>query len=467
MNHRNRKLLTSVYNAQETREALLGGARIIDCEDPRSALGNIKPREIMDISDAALDFKRDLEVQISTNIGEDQLLFDRAEDGRAIEKSPYEIAGKAAQAAIGVAVSMGTKIHPVNIVKVGLDGMEVGALTEVLREVVVTLDRTEDHSHAQVMSVLFAQDIATWKKRRSEKDVIKQLIEVREFQTAAEGSPDSVDLISYAAGLMDREGNPVFDEKKDEPITLAKLIEKKLLPNGVKTSMIRLNDPFPHSTFFPDLVGNPEERTNRAVIKAMVDATVASGAKSIMLDTSILSKVARIALVDTAESANSDMVDLNRLDVSSNGLVTQGILPYEEIRFFVDYCHYRGVAMNLAGSIQSFQAQQLWVLIPEIDQISGRGAASGIPVNPTGGVGEDTRHARVIKRSMVRGLAAPEHGGVLNIPEAWLKSSTAAEAKINIKRAADMIQEKRRQHGLPDLECFLVDKFGVPTTWKP
>ena len=95
--------MVSVYNAQEAREAILGGARIIDSEDPKSALGNISPRDIMDISDAVLDFHRDLEVQLSTNIGEDQLLFRRSQSGQAIEKSPDEIAGKAAQAAIGVA----------------------------------------------------------------------------------------------------------------------------------------------------------------------------------------------------------------------------------------------------------------------------------------------------------------------------------------------------------------------------
>lgn len=55
---RNRKLLVSVFSQQEAREAILGGARIIDSEDPRSALGNIKPQRIMDISDAVLDAKR-------------------------------------------------------------------------------------------------------------------------------------------------------------------------------------------------------------------------------------------------------------------------------------------------------------------------------------------------------------------------------------------------------------------------
>jgi uncharacterized protein (UPF0264 family) len=464
MTNLNRKLLTSVYNAQETREAILGGCRIIDCEDPRSALGNIKPREIMDISDAALDFARGLDLQVSTNIGEDQLLFDRAEDGRAIEKSPYEIAGKAAQAAIGVAVAMGTRLHPVHIVKVGLDGMELGALAEVLMEVVYTLDRTEDYAHAQVMSVLFVQDIGTWKKRRSNKDVIKQLVEVREFQPAAENSEGSVNLIEFARGVLDRNGVPYF--RPDEEITLGKLIEKKLLPPGVPTPTIRLNDPFPHSTFFPDLAGGPDERTNKAVIKAMVDATADAGAKSIMLDTSILSKVARICLVDTAESDTSQgMVDLNRFDAASNGLTTQGILPFELLKFFVDYCHYRGVAMNFAGSVQSFQSQQLWVLIPEIDQISARGAASALNENPfTGGTAEDTRHAKVIKRHMVRGGAAPEHGGVLNIPESWSNNS---EAMASVREAAKMIADKRKSMCLPDLECYFVDKFGNPKLFNP
>ena len=43
----NRKLLVSVFNAQEAREAILGGGRIIDSEDPKSALGNISPRHIL------------------------------------------------------------------------------------------------------------------------------------------------------------------------------------------------------------------------------------------------------------------------------------------------------------------------------------------------------------------------------------------------------------------------------------
>ena len=95
---------------------------------------------MLDISDAVLAYKRDFEGQISTNIGEDQLLFDRSEAGHAIQKSPYEIAGKASQAAIGVALAMGSAVSETNFVKVGVDGMRVDLLKEVISEVSSTLE---------------------------------------------------------------------------------------------------------------------------------------------------------------------------------------------------------------------------------------------------------------------------------------------------------------------------------------
>jgi len=458
--HFNRKLLVSVFSAQEAREALLGGARIVDSEDPRTALGNIKPRQIMDIADAVLDFSRDQEVQLSTNIGEDQLLFDRGEDGRAIERSPYEIAGKAAQAAIGVAASMGARVHPVGIVKVGLDGMQIDVLREVLAEIKSTLDRTEQYCHSQVMSVLFAQNLETWEERRRSPEVVRQLIEIGEYQPTSPDDPLAVDLKTYAAGMTRRDGQPYF--KPGEVVTLDALIAKRLLPQGARATSVKTNDLFPHHVFFPELASGEKGRTTQAVIKAMVDATADAGGDSIMIDTSILSKVARICLVDTA---GSEIVDLNRFDVSGTGVPTQGILPLEDLKFFVDYCHYRGVAANAAGSLQSFQAQQLWVLLPELDQASTRGGASVAPWNPAGKQnGAESRHQKVIKRHAVRGLTAPEHGGVLNIPEAW---SDNAEAMASVKEAAKMIADKRKVLKLPDLECYFVDKFGNPRRFNP
>src|SRR5207249_988365 len=70
------------------------------------------------------------EVQVATSIGEDQLLFRRSETGQAIEKSPYEKAGKASQAALGIANSMGVNVHPSPLVKVSgwltIDGNSIG-----------------------------------------------------------------------------------------------------------------------------------------------------------------------------------------------------------------------------------------------------------------------------------------------------------------------------------------------------
>jgi uncharacterized protein (UPF0264 family) len=448
----NRKLLCSVYSAQEAREAILGGARIIDSEDPKSALGNIKPRNIMAVSDAALDFERDLEVQLSTNIGEDQLLFRRSETGEAIEKSPYEIAGKAAQAAIGVACSMGTRVHPSNLVKVGVDGMDVDKLQEVLTEVVLTLQRTEQFSHCQVMSVLFAQNLELWNERKTNDAVRRVLVELREFYPSLKTDKLAFDLEKYAVGtLRDQNGQIMFTDQSQ--VSLGALIKRGVLPPGSNTTFIRVNELFPHAKFFPRLASGP--RTNRAVIKAMVDATADSGANAIMLDTSILSKVSNICLVDTSDS---EMIDINRLCVR-DGMVQSGILKLDDIKFFVDYCHFRGVEANVAGSVESYQAQQLWVLLPNLDQVSTRSAASAVWVDPSNPrvQGSDTRQHRVIDRTLVRGLAPPEHGGALSLPAALMNNP---EANGQFARLREMISEKGKALGFPELQVNYVDSEG-------
>lgn len=453
----NRKLLVSVFNAQEAREAILGGGRIIDSEDPKSALGNISPRNIMDISDTALDFHRDLDVQLSTNIGEDQLLFRRSQSGQAIEKSRYEIAGKAAQAALGVALSMGTQVHPVSYVKVGVDGMEVDKIGQVLSEVVSTLRRTEALSHCQVMSVLFAQDLQPWAERKQNEAVRKVLVELREFNPSVEGETDAFDITQYAVNtLRDPQSGQVLFTNPSQ-VSLSTLIQRGVLPIGSNGPYIRTNELFEHRKYFPQIAAG-SMRTTKAVIKAMVDVTAESGANAIMIDTSILSKVMNICLIDTRSEG---MIDINSL-VVRNGMVQQGILTLDELRFFVDYCHYRGLAANVAGSIESYQAQQLWVLIPELDQASTRGSASGVDRDPSnaGAVGEDTRQHRVIKRTLVRGLAPPEHGGVLNLPEA-LKSASGGSRRVGELTA--LLREGRKSLGLPDLQAFWVDQYGQQT----
>ena len=456
----NRKLLVSVFNAQEAREAVLGGGRIIDSEDPRSALGNIKPSHIMDISDAVLNYERSLDVQLSTNIGEDQLLFDRSESGFAIQKSPYEIAGKSAQAAVGVSCAMGTRVHPCNWVKVGVDGMQVDLLTEVLEEVVLTLRRTEQFSHSRVMSVLFAQDIETWRSRRDNHDFIRRvLVGLREFSPAESDVDGAFDLADCAVGtLRDDSGRTLFNAT--DQVSLGALIQRSALPEGSNHSFVRLNELFPHQVYFPE-ISSTGSKTAWDVIKSMVDATAEAGADAIMLDTRIQSKVARICLLDTGSDG---LFDINQYDISSD-VPRRGILTLEDIKFFVDYCHYKGVEANLAGSFQSYQAQQIWLKVPTVDQISTRGGSSGVEQNPyeTETAGEDTRQFRVIKRSLVLGQAPPEHGGVLNLP---LKATDNPKASSDIKDLVRELKSLRKEQGLPDLDVFSTDKFGMPTPTK-
>ncbi len=408
----------------------------------------------MAVSDAVLNAKRDLEIQLSTNIGEDQLLFRRSETGEAIEKSPYEIAGKAAQAAIGVACSMGTRVHPANLVKVGVDGMDVEKLREVLTEVVVTLQRTEQFSHCQVMGVLFAQDIATWNGRKVNDAVRRVLVELREFYpTDDPKDPLAFDLEKYAVGtLRDQNGAIIFSDQSQ--VSLGALIQRGVLPTGTNGTLVRCNELFAHAKYFPRLAHG--DRTSRDVIKAMVDATADSGGNAIMLDTSILSKVSNICLVDTS---GSEMIDINRFIVR-DGMVQSGILKLDDIRFFVEYCHFRGIEANVAGSIESYQAQQLWVLIPELDQCSTRGAASGVEVDPSKplAAGLDTRQHRIIKRNLVRGLAPPEHGGALNLSVALRDN---AKAMAEVAHLRKMLVDKREVLGLPPLQTNYVDSKGV------
>ena len=44
------QLAISVFNAEEVRAAIGGGADIVDCEDPRAAIGMFEPRVITDIA---------------------------------------------------------------------------------------------------------------------------------------------------------------------------------------------------------------------------------------------------------------------------------------------------------------------------------------------------------------------------------------------------------------------------------
>ncbi|MFD8323695.1 (5-formylfuran-3-yl)methyl phosphate synthase [Kitasatospora purpeofusca] len=411
-----RRLLVSVFGPQEAREAVLGGARIIDSEDPRSALGTIKPRRIMDIADAVLAARRDLPVQLSTNIGEDQLLHRRAANGLAVAKSPYETVGKAAQAALGVAAAMGTLVHPCPIVKVGLDGMDVDRLGDVLGEITATLRRVDGLRRTRVMSVLFAQDLDLWDVRKTLPQVRRALVGLREYDPSAPDAPGAFDLAGLADALLADDGLPLFPDAPGTRPTEADLKARGALPAAARGTHVTVNEPFAHA----DHGLTRQRRTDREAISAMVGASAAAGADAIMIDTSILLKVARIGLISTA--GNEEVVDLDAHDTDADGLTRRGILTLDEIRFFVDLCHARGLEANLAGSVQSHQAQQVWRLVPDLDQLSARGGVVAPFRDPLRGTGADTRHQRVVRSALVAGLVPPEQGGHLVVPEHMARS---------------------------------------------
>lgn len=365
----NRRLLISVFTPQEVREALVGGARIIDCEDPRTSLGNISPYAIMTLSAAVLAWKRDETIQISTNIGEDQLLFDKGQNGVALQKFPSELAGKAAQAALGVAAAMGTQAHPVNIIKIGIDAMPIDLVREVLTDVVRTVRRDPHFGRAQIVPVFFIRDMEHWNERKHDPSVIKQLIELREFFPDEHGDIDLATL--YTAAELAR-----------------------ILPEDASSTNVRLNELHPYANF------GFGKNTQDAVKKA-VDVCAETGVDGLMLDTSIQLKIVRVSMLKHQKNSS---------DRGTDGKLPprEGIMTLDEARYFCEYCHWMGLESYLAGSIQDYHAPTLWS-IEALDSIAVRGGASVVVNEPgSGASGKDTRHDRRIARDAVRRFVPPE-----------------------------------------------------------
>jgi len=367
--NRHRRLLVSVFDPQEAREALIGGARIIDCEDPHTSLGNISPMQIMRIAESVLSYKTDDRIQISTNIGEDQLLFDRGANGVAIQKFSNEIAGKAAQAALGVAASMGTLVHPVNIIKIGVDAMDIELIEEVLREVVSTIHRSDYYNHSQIVPVFFIRDVDAWNVRKSSPDVIKRLLDLKEFYW-----DDAGDIDLNALYYSDAE--------------IARIVRGR-----AQTTRVSLNQVYPYRNF-------GFENDTKDMLKQLVDLCAKVGVDGLMLDTSIQHKVIHVGLLKHQR---------NEGDRGADGKTPRGgILTIQEARFFCEYCHQAGIESYLAGSIQDYHAGDLWN-IQELDSIAVRESASGAVRDPTGmQIGGDTRHERRIMRELVAKLIPPD-----------------------------------------------------------
>jgi uncharacterized protein (UPF0264 family) len=292
------------------------------------------------------------------------------------------------------------------------------------------------------MAVLFAQDLDLWDSRKTLPQVRRALVGLGEYQPCDPAVPGAFDLADHAAALLDRDGRPLFGEHRP---TEAELKQSGALPQAARGTFAAVNEPFAHA----DHGLTTARRTDRTAIEAMVKASAAAGADAIMVDTSILLKVARISLISTADS--TELVDLNRHDTDAHGLDRVGILDLDEIRFLVELCHGHGMEVNLAGSVQSHQAQQIWRLVPELDQLSARGGVCAVARDPYGGTGRGTRHDRTVRRALVAGLTPPEQGGYLALPARLADTAGARDA----------IDTLLKRH--PDLSACLVNSHGEPT----
>jgi uncharacterized protein (UPF0264 family) len=390
---RNQRLLISVFDAQEAREAILGGARVIDCEDPAGALGDISPRKVTMIADAVIGYKRDLEVQISTNIGENQLLFKRDDKGHAVQRFDNEIAGKASQASLGVAAAMGTDIHPVNIVKVGLDGMPRRIALETLQEVVLTMHNNPYFARSEVVGVFFAQDLKVWNERKTNKFVIRDLLLLREYVVDADGDVDIDALFGNdpktMAAIKDKIGSDadLFDA------------------NGKIKSKVRLTELY--NLVDLGYAEVPGEDPRMSYIYSAADLAAEAGADGIMIDTRIHTKVAYMCCLNYGTQT-----DVN----GESGLPRHGIYSLDELATYARYCHQKNIQFWASGSIQPYQVQAVWGLNDGdirgvVDAMAVRSGASGPPrvVTRPGSAGAliDNRASRRIYRDLVQKYAPP------------------------------------------------------------
>jgi hypothetical protein len=347
----------------------------------------------MTIADAVMGYKRDLDVQVSTNIGENQLLFKRDDKGRAVQRFDNEIAGKASQAALGVAAAMGTDAHPVNIVKVGLDGMPRQIALETLQEVVETVHSSQYFGRSQVVAVFFAQDLKTWNERKTNKFVIRDLLLLREYVVDPTGDVDIDALFGSDPKTMG-----AIRDKIGSDSTLFD-------PSGKVKSKVRLTELYNVVDLgYPEVTG---ESYKMSYIYSAADLAADAGADGIMIDTRIHTKVAFMCCL-TYETEN----DIN----PESGLVRRGIYSLDEFATYARYCHEKGIEFWASGSIQPYQAQAVWGLNDGdvrgvVDAMAVRSGASGPPrvVPRPGAIGVpiDNRGSRKIYRDLVAKYKPP------------------------------------------------------------
>lgn len=346
------RLAISVFNAEEVRAAIGGGADIVDCEDPRAAIGMFEPRVITDIAYAVRQTSSN-PTPTSANIGIPHVL--KGPDvTKAAPKPRFEIEAKAAQEALGLAAAMDVGDGRPNIIKFEVDGLWKDDVAPFVTAVKRAIRDSRQFQNHQLIASCLELDRRRWKECCTDERVIQQLVALGEFYFDPAGS---IDLRTYVT----EEGE----------------LRKIMAAARSSQPRVELNGPSD-----PSVLGLPEMADDR--LRFWVNSLAGAGADGIMIDTPIQAKVAGVSLVDT--------------------------FSMDQLTSFSEHCAFRNVECWLAGSIKPEDAARLAEL-PDVDVIMCRGAASAEVRDPFDGYTDSARSAKRISLERVWALASRIGGG--------------------------------------------------------
>ena len=370
------RLAVSVFTPEEVRAAVAGGADMIDCEDPRLAIGMFEPHVVTGAAFVIRQCERSKIIPTSANIGFSLQLVERQDRGLALPRSDMEIQAKAAQEALGLAAAMDVGDSRPNVIKFEVDGLrreQIAPLVKAVKRAVANSYRYENH---RVIGSFLAIDRDEWVRRKTDRRVIKPLLDLGQFYFTPEGS---IDLKEYYDA----------DEVK-------KLQARISLRPTINYSTVELVNPFD-----PKDLSMPTDLEER--MRTYVDLIYQAGADGVLIDTPIQAKCSRICLVKHDENNNDDS--------EGQKLKRHGIFEVETLKRFADYCAYNDVEAWLAGSIQPHDARALGK-IDSLSVVLCRDSASDVVKNPYGASvpGSDERNTRRITREKVELMVKSLHG---------------------------------------------------------
>jgi uncharacterized protein (UPF0264 family) len=362
------RLRVSVFNAEEIRAAIEGGANDIDCEDPRTDVGMFEPRVITDISYALRQVEAPW-ATTSANIGFDLQAFERATVSRTTARSVMETRNKAAQEALGLAAAMDVGDGRSAVIKFGVDGTKQEEIVNLVAAVKKAVRNSRVYQHYRVVGSFLVTDLKVWNERKVDRNVVQQMLELGQFYHDPNGT---IDLHDY------KESGRV----------------NTYLEASLGQHLVGLIEPYD-----PAELDMPRPLEKR--IQVYTDLIADAGADGVLIDTPIQAKLARICLVNVPENRQDDG--------DGERPPRHGVCSISELEKFSALCRYRGVECWVAGSVQPYHARRLGQ-IPGLDVVMCRGSASAPVENPYGVDGSDDRAARRISPERVRAMTESLQG---------------------------------------------------------